>query len=142
MKTNVPIELSDEERNRLANVIDGKPSKRLATRAEVIELAAGAVRQALAHGTRPTIVVPGVPDTERGSDAERPAPEPAPVPPVEGTPTAIVDRDLSIPCERPTTENDFPVILADWYERAKRDDSYLHAHIVWDAERRGIRVQK
>jgi len=38
MKTNVSIELSDEERRALADVIDGKVSKRLATRAEVVEI--------------------------------------------------------------------------------------------------------
>ena len=35
MKTNVSIELTDEQRNALAVAIDGKASKRLATRAEL-----------------------------------------------------------------------------------------------------------
>lgn len=35
MKTNVAITLTDEQRSHLANLLDGKPSKRLATRAEV-----------------------------------------------------------------------------------------------------------
>ena len=38
MKTNVSIELNDEQRNRLAILIDGKESKRMATRKEVVEL--------------------------------------------------------------------------------------------------------
>ena len=44
MKTNVPIELTDEQRSRLANVLDGKVSKRLATRAEVCEAAEAFLR--------------------------------------------------------------------------------------------------
>ena len=35
MKTNVPVELTDQERDILANKIDGKKTSRLATRAEV-----------------------------------------------------------------------------------------------------------
>lgn len=38
MKTNVPIEITDDERCLLANMIDGKEKKRLATRKEVVEL--------------------------------------------------------------------------------------------------------
>lgn len=38
MKTNVSIELSDGERNTLANVIDGKVTGRYATRKEVTAL--------------------------------------------------------------------------------------------------------
>jgi hypothetical protein len=39
MKTNVQIELTDAERNRLAKMIDGKQSKRLVSRKEVVALA-------------------------------------------------------------------------------------------------------
>ena len=39
MKTNVPIELNDAERSLLADLIDRKQSKRLATRAEVVAIA-------------------------------------------------------------------------------------------------------
>lgn len=35
MKTNVPIELDDDQRSHLADLIDGKHSKRLATRREI-----------------------------------------------------------------------------------------------------------
>jgi hypothetical protein len=36
MKTNVKIELTDDERNRLAVLFDGKHSKRQATRKEIV----------------------------------------------------------------------------------------------------------
>lgn len=130
MKTNVPIELSDEERNQLACILDGKPTKRLVTRAEVVELATRAVEAALVGG--PGVAAPAG-SGDVGSQSTTPDVAPAA--------TAVVDRDLSIPCERPTTEKDFPGMLADWYTRAKQDDPYLHAHIIWDAEKRGIKVQ-
>jgi hypothetical protein len=38
MKTNVPIQLLDAQRNQLANLIDGKATKRLASRAEIVAL--------------------------------------------------------------------------------------------------------
>ena len=38
MKTNVSLELDDQDRNTLANFIDGKKSARLATRTEVVEV--------------------------------------------------------------------------------------------------------
>ena len=38
MKTNVSIELSDEQRDHLANLIDGKVTKRLATRKDVVDM--------------------------------------------------------------------------------------------------------
>lgn len=38
MKTNVPIELSDEERVKLADVIDGKHSLKMATRAQIVAI--------------------------------------------------------------------------------------------------------
>lgn len=38
MKTNVSINLSDEQRSRLADLLDGKQTKRLATRKEVAAL--------------------------------------------------------------------------------------------------------
>lgn len=38
MKTNVAIELSDDDRSLLANMIDGKVTKRLATRADIVRL--------------------------------------------------------------------------------------------------------
>lgn len=43
MKVNVPIKIDDEARNNLAQVIDGKPTKRLATRKEVNEVCQGLV---------------------------------------------------------------------------------------------------
>jgi hypothetical protein len=39
MKTNISMELNDQERSLIADVIDGKQTKRLATRAEICELA-------------------------------------------------------------------------------------------------------
>ncbi len=38
MRTNIHIETTDEERSLLANLIDGKEKKRLASRAEIVEL--------------------------------------------------------------------------------------------------------
>lgn len=38
MKTNVPIELDDSQLSRLADLIDGKPTKRAATRKEIVSL--------------------------------------------------------------------------------------------------------
>ena len=38
MKTNVPIELSDAQRDHLANLIDRKKTKRKASRKEIIEI--------------------------------------------------------------------------------------------------------
>lgn len=35
MKTNVPIDLDDDQRSHIADLIDGKHSKRLATRREI-----------------------------------------------------------------------------------------------------------
>lgn len=39
MKTNIQIELSNEQRNRLKVALDGKHSKKLLSRAEVVKLA-------------------------------------------------------------------------------------------------------
>ncbi len=39
MKTNIPLELTDEQRNTLAQLLDGKETKRLATRKEVVTMA-------------------------------------------------------------------------------------------------------
>ena len=38
MKTNIQIELTDEQRNQLKILIDGKPSKKMVSRKEVIAL--------------------------------------------------------------------------------------------------------
>jgi hypothetical protein len=38
MKTNVSIDLSEEERDLLANLIDKKTTKRLATRGDIVKL--------------------------------------------------------------------------------------------------------
>ena len=58
MKTNVPIELTDDQRSRLADLIDGKSSKRKATRKEVIALCqqhiGGLVSQCELRGEMPT----------------------------------------------------------------------------------------
>lgn len=43
MKTNVAIELDDQNRRVLANLIDGKTSQRLCTRKEVCELTQGSI---------------------------------------------------------------------------------------------------
>jgi hypothetical protein len=74
MKTNVPINLTDEERDRLANVLDGKVSKRLATRAEVCE-AAEAFLRALVEPEAPTPEAPVTPPVQsfKGNPTEIPA---------------------------------------------------------------------
>ena len=41
MKTNVPVELTDLERNMLAQIIDGKQSQRTVSRKEVNEIVRG-----------------------------------------------------------------------------------------------------
>ena len=38
MKANVSIDISDEQRDRLANLIDGKVTKRLATRKDIVDI--------------------------------------------------------------------------------------------------------
>ncbi len=48
MKTNVSIELSDAQRCAIANVIDGKISKRQASRADIVALAQGAIDACIA----------------------------------------------------------------------------------------------
>ena len=49
MKTNVAIELTEEQRDRLANEIDGKVTKRLATRADINAVCAGMIDQLTAE---------------------------------------------------------------------------------------------
>lgn len=51
MKVNANIEISDEQRNVLARLIDGKQVKRLATRDEVRDYVAGCIAS-LVEGTR------------------------------------------------------------------------------------------
>jgi hypothetical protein len=124
MKTNLSIELDDNERNHIAHILDGKPTKRLVTRNEVVAIASGAVQALLDRPKTPEAL-----------------PQPAAPPPVAGTPRAVVTRNKNIPCERPTTEKDFPAIVADWYTRAKQADPTLASHIIWDAEKRGIKIR-
>ena len=50
MKTNVAITLTDEQRSHLANLFDGKESKRLATRQEVTRLVLDCIDCALQFG--------------------------------------------------------------------------------------------
>ena len=47
MKTNVAIELTDEQRSILADALDGKSSKRLATRKEVAAVCRGFIEAVL-----------------------------------------------------------------------------------------------
>lgn len=48
MKTNVSIELSDDQRRALANAIDGKVNQRMASRSDVNAVAQGAIDALLA----------------------------------------------------------------------------------------------
>lgn len=47
MKTNIPIDLTEEERHALADMLDGKSTTRLATRKDINALAEAFFRQAL-----------------------------------------------------------------------------------------------
>ena len=47
MKTNVKVSLTDDERNCLAVLFDGKQSKRLATRAEIVDFVDACIDAAL-----------------------------------------------------------------------------------------------
>jgi hypothetical protein len=53
MKTNVPIELDDEQLSRLADLIDGKHTKRKATRKEIVDTAQRCFRAILTVRERP-----------------------------------------------------------------------------------------
>ena len=134
MKTNISIELSDEQRSKLARAIDGKESKRLATRTEVVAIATAAVLDAV--NRRPAAACVPDPDV-------RHQPGPASDPPglAKETPRAVVEPAADIPCESPSTEKDFPAMVADWYTRAKQGDENIHTYIVWDAEKRGVKVK-
>ena len=59
MKTNVSIELTDEQRNALAVAIDGKQSKRLATRAELGALCRLFVEAVIEHEAEQAPCQPG-----------------------------------------------------------------------------------
>ena len=68
MKVNISIELTDEQRSLLADVIDGKINKRLATRKEVRELCqrhmGGLVRSNLAAKTGEDRIGPNLPPSD------------------------------------------------------------------------------
>lgn len=50
MKVNVNVEITDAQRNALAQAIDGKKNKRLATRDEVRDYVAGCIESLIAPG--------------------------------------------------------------------------------------------
>ena len=47
MKTNVPIELTDDQRVHLANLVDGKQTKRKITRGEICTLVVACIDKAM-----------------------------------------------------------------------------------------------
>lgn len=47
MKVNVGLEITDEQRTLLANLVDGKSSKRMITRAEVVAICETAIDKML-----------------------------------------------------------------------------------------------
>ena len=51
MKTNVSIELTDAERDMIANKLDGKVSKRLATRKDIVQACHDYISSLLLDGT-------------------------------------------------------------------------------------------
>ena len=53
MNVNCKISLTDDERNRLAKLIDGKVSKRLATRADVNDFVKGIMDYAVSTAGQP-----------------------------------------------------------------------------------------
>ena len=57
MITNVKIELDDESRSRLADLIDGKHTKRLASRRDIVILVLECIESAVRLG--PADLVPG-----------------------------------------------------------------------------------
>lgn len=130
LKTNISIELSDEQRNKIARRLDGKDTKRLISRAEVVTLATDAVMALLAVGK----------PAERVARVDKPRHVEPPSEPTD-TPRAVVELAKDIPCERPTTVKDFPELLADFYMRAVRGDESLHSQIIWECQRRGIKVK-
>jgi hypothetical protein len=72
MKTNVSIELSDSERSYIANKIDNKTTKRLATRAEINALVKYLVAAVISgEGAKPRAAgwpAPvDIPDIDRGA---------------------------------------------------------------------------
>lgn len=57
MKTIVPFELSDSQRNHLAHMIDGRPSARMVTRKEITDCMEGCMA-ALLDETAPPLAAP------------------------------------------------------------------------------------
>ena len=60
MKTNVKIELTDDERNRFAVLFDGKQSKRKVTRAELVDFVDACIDAALDAHPQPDRDLPSV----------------------------------------------------------------------------------
>lgn len=75
MKTNVAIELNDDQRNKLANVIDRKVTKRLATRKEISDFCRGSIDSALVERDAPIVSGCAVRQVVRTSVRTTPYPE-------------------------------------------------------------------
>jgi hypothetical protein len=57
MKTNISIELTDKQRSQVATVFDGRPTKRMASRAELVEFCQGCVSALLPVATAKAVKV-------------------------------------------------------------------------------------
>lgn len=68
MKTNVSIDLNDEDRNKLANMLDGKATARLATRKEIVEICQRHIGGLVEQSSGFDKVIIGVDPAKPGSD--------------------------------------------------------------------------
>jgi hypothetical protein len=79
MKTNVSIDLTDDQRNRLACLIAGKPVKRLATRKEIANLAVQHLGGLLGATTDPWSTASHEAAAKQASDLYKPDPRDIPL---------------------------------------------------------------
>jgi hypothetical protein len=119
MKVNVSIELSDEERDHLANLLDGKTSKRLATRKDVNELVHRLLQEYLdedhAEQGRPPTRDDGDRDPAGNSRVAGSARA------EEGT-LAYYNPAPDIPRERKVTDTELWNVLGEALRRAQNED--------------------
>ena len=94
MKTNVPIELTDADREILANVIDRKDSKRKISRKEVIALCQQHIGGLLGQATA-EIMEPDIDGSEYRAGGDTPTPQPLMIPDPEDIPLMKSPNDPS-----------------------------------------------
>lgn len=108
MKVNVSLEITDTMRNALATGIDGRPSKRLATRVEVREFLEGSINS-LAGPPRP------VPSAHAGKDDGSPS-----TPPTSPSPGPASDLYAIDPEDRELLRNKPPGYVYGWNKVKRR----------------------